>query len=175
MSRPFKLKYNNSAFPFKKEDEPKVELFKSYSGKRSKIKTSLIGEGGITEEFGKKKLKSFGAIDLSKTLKSGGKFSLTGSKVLEPGANISAIGAKYTTPKGLSIGGQLSKGKFTETDPYEGKIITKGKWKPKLKLGYKGERGGIKISANPSLKSGKVTASLNIGDWKPFSKKKKRK
>ena len=175
MSRPFKLKYNNSAFPFKKEDEPKVELFKSYGGEGSKIKTSLIGEGGITEEFGKKKLKSFGAIDLSKTLKSGGKFSLTGSKVLEPGANISAIGAKYTTPKGLSIGGQLSKGKFTETDPYEGKIITKGKWKPKLKLGYKGERGDIKVKIDPTDLSGKVNLGLNIGDWKPFSKKKKRK
>ena len=171
MSGPFKLKYNNSAFPFKIEDKPKkIELYKSYGGEGSKIKTSLIGEGGITEEFGKKKLKSFGAIDLSKTLKSGGKFSLTGSKVLEPGANISAIGAKYTTPKGFFIGGGLSKGKFTETDPYEGKIITEGRWKPKLKFGYKGEKGNIKVKIDPTDLSGKVIASLNIG-----GKKKKRK
>ena len=47
MSGPFKLKYNSSAFPFKTGDKPKkIELYKSYSKKDSKIKTSLIGEGG---------------------------------------------------------------------------------------------------------------------------------
>ena len=171
MSGPFKLKYKHSAFPFKTKDEPKIEYHKSYSGKDSKLKTSLLGSAAIVDEFGKKKFTSFGAIDLSKTLKSGGKFSLIGSKILEPSMNISAGELRYTTPKGLSIGGELSKGTFIETDPYEGKIVTTSPIKPKIKIGKKWGGGRIKVSTTPDFKSGKVTLSLNIGG----GKKKKRK
>ena len=174
MKTPFKLKYKSSAFPFKTGDEPKIEYYKSYSGKDSKIKTSILGSAGIAEEFGKKKIKGFGAVDVSKTLKSGGKLSLIGSKVFEPGTDISAIGAKYTTPKGLSIGGELSKGTFTETDPYEGKIVTTSPVTPKIKIGKKWDGGSFRISINPNLKKGMVFASFNIPSWKPFGKKKKR-
>ena len=153
-------------FLLKQEISLRKESSTNHRVKDSKIKTSLIGEGGITEEFGKKKLKSFAAVDVSKTFESGGKFSLIGSKVLEPGTDISALGTKYTTPKGLFFGGGLSQGTFTETDPYEGKIVTKGSVKPKIFAGFKGEKGNVKISADPSLKSGRVSLSLNIGGKK---------
>ena len=167
MKTPFKLKYKNSAFPFKTGDEPKIEYYKSYKRyPHPIIKTSILGSAGIAEEFGKKKIKGFGAVDVSKTLKSGGKLSLIGSKILEPSTNITAGELRYTTPKGLSIGGELSKGTFTETDPYEGKIVTKSPITPKFKIGKKWKKGSLRISANPNLKSGKVELSLNIGGKK---------
>tara|TARA_A100001201_G_scaffold1500_2_gene3790 strand:- start:47 stop:553 length:507 start_codon:yes stop_codon:yes gene_type:complete len=162
MSGPFKLKYKKSSFPFKSK---KIDFFKSFDiGKKdSKTTTSLIADAGISEEFGKRKFKSFGAVDVSKTFDKGGKVSLTGSKVLEPGVNISALGTKYTTPKGFSIGAELSKGRFTENDPYVGKIVTKTGIKPRLNLEKRFKKGIVKINTSPDFKSGKIIASLNIG------------
>ena len=160
MSGPFKLKYKKSSFPFKSN---KIDFFKSFGKKDSKTKTSLIADAGISEEFGKRKLKSFGAVDVSKTFDKGSKVSLTGSKVLEPGVNISALGTKYTTPKVFSIGEELSKSKFTENDPYVGKIVTKTGIKPRLNLEKRFKKGIVKINTSPDFKSGKIISSLNIG------------
>ena len=160
MSGPFKLKYKKSSFPFKSN---KIDFYKSFGKKDSKTKTSLIADAGISEEFGKRKLKSFGAVDVSKTFDKGSKVSLTGSKVLEPGVNISALGTKYTTPKGLSVGAELSTSKFTENDPYVGKIVTKTGIKPRLNLEKRFKKGIVKINTSPDFKSGKIIASLNIG------------
>ena len=124
-----------------------IEGFKQKKSKNNKTSLSTIGSLGIKNEYGKKKASGFGALVLGRKI-GGGEGSVNASKVIEYNpknqSNITSFGGGYKTKKGLYIGGEVSKGKFTEKDDF-GTYKTKGKWEPSAKIQYK----GFSLKANP--------------------------
>ena len=141
MSGPFKLKHSNSAFPFKsllKNGE--IEGFKQVRSKDNKTSLSTISSLGIKTEHGKKKASGFGALVFGRKIGEG-EGSINASKVIEYNpknqSNITSFGGGYKTKKGLYIGGEISKGNFTEKDDF-GTYKANSKWEPGAKVSYKG-------------------------------------
>jgi len=148
MSGSFKLKYKNSAFPFKSPlKSGEIEGFSQTKSKDNKTSLSTIGSLGFKVEHGKKKASGFGALVLGRKIGEG-EGSLNASKVIEYNpknqSNIISFGGGYKNKKGFYVGGEISKGNFTEKDDF-GTYKTKGKWEPSAKIQYK----GFSLKANP--------------------------
>ena len=117
-----------------------IEGFKQKKSKDNKTSLSTIGSLGIKNEYGEKKASGFGALVLGRKIGEG-EGSINASKVIEYNpknkSNITSFGGGYKNKKGLYIGGEISKGNFTEKDDF-GTYKTKGKWEPSAKIKYKG-------------------------------------
>ena len=129
-----------------------IEGFNKAESKDKKTSLAALSSVGIKNEFGQKKATGFGALVLGRKVGKG-EASANVSKVLEYNpkrqSNITSVGAGYKTKKGLYIGGEVSKGKFTQKVDY-GTYTAKSKWKPNLKLEYKTPKTkfGLKIGKN---------------------------
>jgi len=124
MNGPYKLKYNNSAFPFKK-DKPKIKPF------------AELKKGG---EISKEGFSALGSIKASYPLSKGSLYaqgtviSKHGTKGLGSSENIKALELGYQTKLGSKLSFQLGKASGTEVDKHVGDIKWEGTWKPKLKF-----------------------------------------
>ena len=133
-----------------------IEGFKQIASKDKKNTLSTISSAGIKNEYGQKKLTGFGALVGEREVGKG-KVGLNISKVLEfnpvskETSNITSLGGGYKTPKGLSLGASIEKGKFK--GPHHDVTTS---WKPKLSIKKKTKKGTY------SLKVGKDSGMFGI-------------
>ena len=161
------------ASPLRDTDPKKLEFFKeTRKNRKTKIQGSLIAEikPYSSTEQGTQEAGVFGALNLRKKFKNKSSIDVTGSKVFERGSNITALETKFTNPKNLSVGLKVSKGKFTENDPYEGKITTSTQWKPSITTEYRGKKDDI-YKAELGKGFGKIHTSFIIPEKLKFKKR----